>query len=256
MKRKNRKKLTALTGLGAVGAGMLAQSVPGLAMGPVTKHIQKEPLSQEEIKNLYKAVGGKDKLRFGSAIPLPKGAILKMRPFIRKGKEDEKVLHVYLADNASASISHYDPRDHSVVSSTHAPRGVLAHEFGHSTSPFIKSKLGLGMYGVAKMTPLPIAGIAATRLIRAYNRGASKEEINKIKKQDDIAAFAGSLPILAEETRANLKALQALKRTGHLNAKEVLPAALSELAYLGLPAMTPITHKVIDWRYKKLNKNK
>ena len=207
-------------------------------------------LSNEDISNIYKHVGGKKKLHFGSMFSdINDENVLKLDPSASKP---------YMASSYNDNIGNYTDKSPAVYFSRNAPESVVANQMAQITSPTLKNSNLLTTYSVSRLLGAAIPGLAGVRYATARSRGADKKTLDKIKKQDDIAAVATSLPGIAESTRNNLMALKAVKKMGKLNKRNVIPLALSELTYLSAPTLTPLTHKLIDtyydWRNKKQKK--
>ena len=246
---KKKKKV----GAGDVVVGLAAPSiVSGVATTGITKgmmHVAKNhpTLTEDRIKEIYKHVGGKKTLQFHlwQDVKDPHNT-LKVDTFAHSP------LH---SAYFNKHIPGYLDRTPKILISKNTPESVVAHELGHSTSPFINNKLGLRTYLGSKLLGMATPSVTGIRYAVARARGEDKKTLDKIKTQNDIAAAITSLPMVGEETRANLVALRAMKRMGQLNRKTILPIALSELSYLSVPAATPLSHKLIDayynWKDKK-----
>lgn len=243
-KKKKRKVGTFDALATAAGTTMVGGTASGLAAHGLLAISPKEELSEKEIDQLYRSIGGKKKLSVQNTV---------FGLAFGRGEEDLKnklvvIREATLDGNAGYIPRHFSGADYdAIIVPTETNRAMVSHEMGHSLSPFTNSKAGFAVYAASKglgfLSPL----VAAKRLNDAYNRGASKEEIEKIKMQNNIGAFLTFSPVIGEETYANFKALQALRRTGHLNARNILPVVASELSYLSVPMLTPLTHKAIDW---------
>ena len=230
---------------GLTGAGVGIGTSKGFNL--VNKHFEHPELTEDRVHEIYNHVGGKKKLTFHYYHDNPIGPETHL--IIDKGQRNPlHSMYGHTVDEKKTLMP-------TIFVSDHSPESILAHEMGHSTSKFINNKAGLAAYGLSKKFT-PMVGIGAgIRYAQARARGASKAELDKIKKQDNIAAAVTSLPMVGEETRANLVALRAMKRMGQLNKRNLIPLAISEASYLSLPAMTPIAHKLVDkyydWKQKK-----
>ena len=126
----------------------------------------------------------------------------------------------------------FSPFDKNVIM---APENhpILLHEMSHAES------LGDGKKALQK---LKILGYAGGRLVGIplgfalgyYSKDLKKED----KKYKDwqgraLTALAVS-PVLYEETKANIRALNRLRKMKKLNSKTILPLIGSELTYLSL----------------------
>jgi len=238
-KKKNDGSIRGKAAAEGITAGLLAATAQGALANRIVKgdHLNGDKeLSQDDIKKLYESVGGKKELNF--------------EPSLFNENGNNKVSIHY----DSPDSPHFMPLSKEIHIGKRTAPAVVAHEMGHSTSKVVNTTPGAlaysaGMYSAA-LTPL----VGGYRLSKAYHTGKSKKERDKIKRQDDVAALALSSPVLYEESRANLKALQALKRIGKLNLKEATPVIVSEGSYLSLPALTLLSHKLVDWKHKLFNK--
>ena len=236
--------------VGSAAAGLTGAGIGvGVSKGfnVLNKHFEHPKLTEDRVHEIYNHVGGKKQLAFDRINT--NGLNADTHLIIDKGPRNP--LHSMYAHTKELGKKPIP----TILVSEHSPESIVAHEMGHSTSKFINNKAGLVAYGLSKkFTPMVGVG-AGIRYAQARARGASKAELDKIKKQDNIAAAVTSLPMVGEETRANLVALRAMKRMGQLNKRNLIPLAISEASYLGMPAMTPIAHKLVDkyydWKQKK-----
>ena len=113
---------------------------------------------------------------------------------------------------------------------------VKAHEMAHIAGPLSKSPIAQGTYGLSKTLSV------VTPFIGAY-MGADEGKNSLLQ---DAALVAPSLPMLAEETRANTRAAMALHRLGGRKAliAGALPILGSELSYLGMSAMPIAANRI------------
>ena len=248
--RKKKRK----AGVGDVGIGLGAPFIAsGITATGVTKGMQyvsknQAMLTKDRIKEIYKHVGGKKRLQFNHLWAETKDPnVLKVDTF---------ALSPLRSAYVNKHIPGYPDSAPRIIISRHSPESIVAHEMGHSTSPFINNKLGLRTYLGSKLLGMTAPSATGIRYAVARARGEDKKTLDKIKTQNDIAAAVASLPMVGEETRANLVALRTMKRMGQLNKKTILPLAFSELSYLGVPAITPLSHKLIDTYYNWKNKKR
>ena len=214
----------------------------------INKNLPNPELNNNRVKEIYKHVGGNKNISFQETFSNKDGDKAE-HLFVNKGNRNP-FGSMYLQEKVPGK-----KKVSTVFISDHSPESIVAHEMGHSTSKFLNSKAGLYAYAGSKVLT-PLVGIGAgIRYARARANGASKAELNKIKNQDDITAATTSLPIVGEETRANLIGLRTMKRMGQLNKRNLIPLALSEASYLSLPTLTPLAHKIVDkyydWKQKK-----
>ena len=252
-KKGNMYEAAAVGALAPIAAGTGITHGAHAGFEYVDKHLsgQEPELTNDRINEIYKHVGGDRKLVHlngeVNANDLTENPLFVMKGADKTSRSAYTTLNMKIG-NTKASFP-------SLHISSNSPESIVAHEMGHSTSKFVNSKAGRAMYGIG-LKAAPVVGVGSgVRYAQARARGASKKELDKIKKQDDIAAVATSLPVVGEETRANLVALRAMKRMGQLNKRNLIPLLASEASYLSLPAMTPIGHKLVDkyydWKQKK-----
>jgi len=116
------------------------------------------------------------------------------------------------------------------VSSPHDNAAITAHELAHSSSKFVNHKAGAVAYGLSTL------GTAGALPIAAMIQGARGEDLTKT----EAAGMLGvSAPMLYEESRANIKAFQALRKMKHRDGllRASLPLIGSQLSYTGMAAL-------------------
>jgi hypothetical protein len=120
-----------------------------------------------------------------------------------------------------------------------APEGnaaITAHELSHSSSKLINSKPGAVAYGISTKATQglsPLYGLV---------QGARGKDLSTTEKATMLGISA---PMLYEETRANLKAFNALRQLKHKQGllRASLPLLGSQLSYSAAASMPFIAHK-------------
>lgn len=237
MKKKNNRHSVRDVLSTSIGTGIVGLSAEKAVRGLV--NAKTNNLTHKNIKDMYKKIGGKHNLIIFSG--------QKDRSF-KAGKDD--MIMFRDINNPIGSFYGHLGKNKFIRTSENAPIGVVAHEMGHSMSKFLNHKYGEPIYKVSKSSTALMPLASAYRLSKAYEKGLSKKERDKIKTQDDIASAVTAAPMLGEETFANVKALQALSRTEGINKRNILPVLGSELSYLTASMSTPIGHKIVDFLHR------
>ncbi len=120
-----------------------------------------------------------------------------------------------------------------------APKGnaaITAHELGHSSSKFINNKAGAVAYGLSTRATQglsPLYGLV---------QGARGKDLSTVEKAGLLGVAS---PMMYEETRANIKAFNALRQMKHKQGllRASLPLIGSQLSYTGAAAMPFLAHK-------------
>ncbi len=215
---------------------------------------EKYDLTNEGISKIIKANNGNTKgltiVRSPTDIPDD-----KIRKFILdnygKMKNLSKPQMDEIIQNAKKQIkpaSAYYPGYNTIVDSSRNT-AILAHELSHA-SGFMTSKTAGKIYALsAGLSTGRSGGIGRhyAKALGAYGaiRGARGEDLSTAEK---VALTAHSLPMLAEETYANLRAARTLKRIGGLRSiRKGLPTLLgSQLSYTGLAALPLMPHYIMQ----------
>ena len=254
--RKKKKKHTLLDDSEAAAVGFAIPAAADLTSNKGIELLSRKvikgdhPLSNKEIADIYKHVGGKKRIHFGSiSDKIRNKNILKIDTSGTKPHE---------AFSYTDMFGSYSDKSPAILVSKNAPESVIANQMAQIESPVLKNKLLRNLHSLSGAFGMAMPGVAGVRYATARAHGEDKKTLDEIKKEDNIAAGILSLPTVVEATRNNLIALKAVKRMGKLNKRNVIPLALSELSYLATPALTPLTHKLIDtyydWKEKKQKK--
>jgi len=228
-KKRNRKIEDKIfsAGLGGIGASLGHQLGTALVALPMLAKENKIDASDAE---MWRAVGGKGEVPVVSYTDNPGGSFAftqqnhKLNP--------QLIEHPMFTDAERKAVL----SGKSFVRVGRNSGALKAHEMAHVAGPLSKSPIAQGAYGLSKTLSM------VTPFVGAY-MGADEGENSLLQ---DAALVAPSLPMLAEETRANARAAMALHRLGGKKAliAGALPILGSELSYLGMSALPVVANRI------------
>jgi hypothetical protein len=226
-KKKKKDKSVGAGIAGVVGASALHTGAVNSALLPMLKKQNKIDVSDDDV---WKAVGGKGEKPHITNIGSPHGSFA----YTHKSHQnnEQSINHpMFTSDEREAILS-----GKNIVRVPNNSTAIKAHEFAHAAGPMARSRLAAGAYMASKNLS------ALSPLVGAY-LGADGSDTTTLQ---NLALVAPSLPMLAEETRANARAALALHRLGGTKAlmAGALPLLGSELSYMGISAMPIVSNKI------------
>jgi hypothetical protein len=252
LKKRNKKDEeyldTAVTTGGKGLAGYLAMNGANMAFSSTNKGLGRigqygtgVPVTESDIHKIKKIVGAREDMPvytssseiynakkdvfYNRAKKILADAVKKGNPKSIMTEENYKGVAKQLAKH-EASNTHYSPSfDHVVISKDyHNDPLAIAHELTHSTA----SKIGTRLYGLSRRLHAPAA-------LYAGYKGASDDGMDK---KDAAIVGAAVLPMLAEETRANINGYKAAKKLyGKLPSKSLATLIDSQGSYMAYGAV-------------------
>ena len=255
--KKNNVLIGIASGLGGMYGGALMVNTP-MVIGKKTvlnKEVLKD-ITNQEIMDYYNKTYGKsmtDVDEYTKTNPKAKKVFRNIyeKAIVRNGKLPNNEIEKYLTENnipinKQWIISKTYPLDGALTVNKNfgihfsdysaKNKAVAAHELGHLSDNWLEHPYGHTIYGASN-------GAVGLGMLYSTIQGARGKELSN---KEIAATSLASLPVLAAETKANLRAAKAIYALrGKKGLREALPTlAISQLSYSTLPFVPYVSNKL------------